>query len=732
MRFGLYFLVGALCLFVGSVIADDNPPPAQAPAVPPEVTTTAAPPANPPAATPAPPAQPPANTPAAPPAPNPPASQPPPQGNGTSSPAVPPTTRPTGATTVKPPTTPQPAEHLAPAAQRLEELVNSLPKGPDGKPLKGKALMIKRGYKLFAYKNKKNASDVEEVSKLIMDGRPKVAQQLKQQQDQLYSQRKAAVDQAMEHTKKLKPKPLPDDIPLTYVQINTATGLGEVLVEGDISLSAKDARRRFPPAPVAPAPKPAVATMRPNPNATTTPISTTAQPAASTTTVPARAKRQAQYDSQYPDDIWNDGVYYNLASNLNQKARQAIQQAIAFFQQNTCIRFKAVNPNNSPSYPVITFFPGDGCYSPVGREVGAEIQYVSIGSQCEDIITVAHEIGHSLGLFHEQNRYERNNYVYIDANNIEDGYAADYQAQTSSTNFNYGKPYEYRGMMHYNPNAWAKDPSKPVITAFTSAYQMSIGGSGLPVFGDIAELNLLYSCYDKCDSSNITCAYGGYPNPNNCGVCQCPRGFGGKDCSQRQAPTAGLKCGANLQATTSWQYLKVNNAVGHGLNSTSVNLQNSAHCTWFITAPPGSRIQYMVNYVGFEGNNDALCYDYCYYGGLNLKGMETSWKSEGMRFCCAAQYNVAMSTASRLLVVQPWNLYKYTDFQLQYKIDALDLFFLAIYVMFFGIVVVVVSFFFYQLSMRLKYKIGQLEIDGLPYDDELPSIVTEGKRSFVC
>ncbi|KAK0402320.1 hypothetical protein QR680_016271 [Steinernema hermaphroditum] len=70
--------------------------------------------------------------------------------------------------------------------------------------------------------------------------------------------------------------------------------------------------------------------------------------------------------------------------------------------------------------------------------------------------------------------------------------------------------------------------------------------------------------------------------------------------------------------------------------------------------------------------------------------------------------------------------------QLSFALNALDLFFLAIYVMFFGIVVVVVSFFFYQLSMRLKYKIGQLEIDGLPYDDELPSIVTEGKRSFVC
>ena len=64
-------------------------------------------------------------------------------------------------------------------------------------------------------------------------------------------------------------------------------------------------------------------------------------------------------------------------------------------------------------------FPGDGCYSDVGLQTG--VQLLSLGPGCVEHGVVLHELLHTLGLWHEQSRLDRDDYVTIHWDNIEAG-----------------------------------------------------------------------------------------------------------------------------------------------------------------------------------------------------------------------------------------------------------------------------------------------------------------------
>ena len=83
--------------------------------------------------------------------------------------------------------------------------------------------------------------------------------------------------------------------------------------------------------------------------------------------------------------------------------------------------------------------------------------------------SVVHELGHVLGLWHEQTRCDRGEHIIINENNIKRGQRSQYIAlcdpnQPSKSPTTLGLPYDYCSIMHYPRGGGnAIDPNRPIM-----------------------------------------------------------------------------------------------------------------------------------------------------------------------------------------------------------------------------------------------------------------------------
>ena len=74
-------------------------------------------------------------------------------------------------------------------------------------------------------------------------------------------------------------------------------------------------------------------------------------------------------------------------------------------------------------------------------------QVLSIGSGCLYTSVVTHEFMHALGLFHQQARPDRDDYVVVHHNNIIKGYESNFKKETEMNTYNV--KYNGNSIMHY-------------------------------------------------------------------------------------------------------------------------------------------------------------------------------------------------------------------------------------------------------------------------------------------
>jgi hypothetical protein len=189
--------------------------------------------------------------------------------------------------------------------------------------------------------------------------------------------------------------------------------------------------------------------------------------------------------------IWTGGnLYYTFSNNVSAAHQAAFIDGMQEWAMFANLHF--IPWTTQSNYFTIadggTF--QEGGLSAVGM-VGGQ-QFLSVGSNSWNRATICHELGHTLGLVHEQQRSDRNSYVTILTNNIAPGSEGNFILLTNSVN---ESGYDFLSIMQYARNEFSITDTLDSVEPLPAYMQyLNLMGQADPVLSasDRAGMALVY------------------------------------------------------------------------------------------------------------------------------------------------------------------------------------------------------------------------------------------------
>jgi hypothetical protein len=160
--------------------------------------------------------------------------------------------------------------------------------------------------------------------------------------------------------------------------------------------------------------------------------------------------------------LWpNETVRYAFEAGLPDATRNGVRRSMDDWAAMTGVRFVEVEAEGGGTVSVRRG-PG-GCSAHLGYYGEGHVHHLNLGEGCDYARVYAHELGHVLGLHHEQSRSDRDEHVTIHWDNIEPGKAFAFDKYEKTEPGQDRGAYDFDSIMHYGSDAFAIDPDKPAM-----------------------------------------------------------------------------------------------------------------------------------------------------------------------------------------------------------------------------------------------------------------------------